>query len=62
MRNEVGVRSRSKRKGSFFPTSFHVIFSHLKTVSGNTSSIASTICSAGAFVASSVTQIEDDLE
>lgn len=62
MRNEVGVRSRSSRKGSFFPTSFRVISSYLKTVSGNASSIASTVCSAGASVASSVTQTEDDLE
>ncbi|XP_057817803.2 autophagy-related protein 18g isoform X2 [Cryptomeria japonica] len=62
MRNEVGVRRRNSRKGSFFPTSFRVISSYLKTVSGNASSIASTVCSAGASVASSVAHTEDDLE
>ncbi|KAH9299185.1 hypothetical protein KI387_030867, partial [Taxus chinensis] len=62
MRNEAGFRSRSSRKGSFFPTSFRVISSYLKTVSGNASSIASTVCSAGASVASSVSRAEDDHE
>uniref|UniRef100_A0A0D6R1C6 Uncharacterized protein n=1 Tax=Araucaria cunninghamii TaxID=56994 RepID=A0A0D6R1C6_ARACU len=63
MRNEGGARSRGRsRKSGFFPTSFRVISSYLKTVSGNASSIASTVCTAGASVASSVSRGEEDRE
>eukprot|EP01018_Ginkgo_biloba_P014183 Gb_13732 [translate_table: standard] len=66
MRNDAGSQARGRRTGrngsSFFPSSFRVISSYLKSVSTNASTIASNVRSAGASVASSISHTEDERE
>ncbi|XP_077221211.1 autophagy-related protein 18f-like [Tasmannia lanceolata] len=64
MKNDVqklqGGVPRSGRSNGFFPSSLRAISSYLKIVSSGASNVASTVRSAGASVASSIADRDDD--
>ncbi|XP_010240957.1 PREDICTED: autophagy-related protein 18f-like [Nelumbo nucifera] len=64
MRNDdqkpQGVVPRQGRSNGFIPSSFRAISSYLRIISSGASSVASTVRSAGASVASSIVDRDDD--
>nr|DAD23258.1 TPA_asm: hypothetical protein HUJ06_024721 [Nelumbo nucifera] len=57
--NPKGAVTRSGRSNGFIPNSFRAISSYLRIVSSGASTVASTVRSAGASVASSIVDRED---